>query len=285
MLNQEVSDGPKSNGSENEETLEDQNASKPEQSKDAEMGDHSVTGSSKDTLSSADSTTCIDFVTLADVSGGEFISGDVVTICSLNSKDGMESGGCEKAVGGILMDVIAQHGFVCLTLKTGYSESTHYRKNILKVGSLIKSHNGVSATIAELDAEWHRNQTWAQQTEHSGVNVRCKKKTTLGDASASSDEHKNDEGENGVVWGWLPAGNSNSKISNTSSIWRVVLDSDSDSAQQTVDLTIAEVLEARERYTVWKEGSGQLCSARFMSTCISLIIPSLHSIRIHTLCH
>ena len=229
------------------------------------MSDHSVTESPKDKLSLADSTPCIDFVTLADVSGGEFNSGDVVTIFSTNQKEDVESGSFEKSVGGILIDVIAQQGFVSLSMKAGCSEYTHYRENILKVGSSIRSQHGVSATIAELDAEWHRNQSWAQPTEHLGAHVRCKKKTSARHSYTLSDDTKTNEEENGLVWGWLPAGNTKSKISNSCSIWRVVLDSDSVNAETPVDLTSDEIVEARQRYTAWKEYSGQIhpaCNAR-----------------------
>jgi hypothetical protein len=256
-----------SDGSENE----DQEAPNRDQDEDADMINRSVTDSSEDKLTLADSShsnACINFVTLSDISGGEFQSSDVVTISSsLNKNEDVESDDDEKTVCGVLMDVIVQQGFVRLTLKAACSssESTHYRKNILKVGSSIKSQHGVCATIAELDAEWHRNQAWAQPTEHLGKHVRCKTKPSVQHSATSSDVKKNKGEENGIVWGWLPEGNAKEMSSYSCSMWRVVLESGGGSV---VDLTSDQTVEARQRYISWKQG-------QFCPTCSAHALGSL----------
>jgi hypothetical protein len=75
-----------------------------------------------------------------------------------------------------------------------------YVNHVLKVGSTIVCCKGnACAKIEELDAEWHRGQPWAIDNEFLEKEVRWEVKDHMDCAIGE---------QNGVVWGWLPANES-----------------------------------------------------------------------------
>lgn len=67
-----------------------------------------------------------------------------------------------------------------------------YANTVLRPGATLLSNDGTKcAKVVELDAEWHRGQPWAKNSEHLGKSVRW---------------HVQGLGmRDGVVWGWLPS--------------------------------------------------------------------------------
>ena len=128
-----------------------------------------------------------DFVRLSNVSGHDFERGRVKII----------SWEAKKVVDGLTAQYIADRDLFKLTyFWKEYPELDYYRGSILKVGAsliLTATPNDFVENIESLDAEWHRGQSWALENEYVGNEVRV-----IIDG----------EERNGVVWGWLPAGDS-----------------------------------------------------------------------------
>jgi hypothetical protein len=135
-----------------------------------------------------------DHVLISFTSGNSFAEGSVVLITPAET--------VETAVESDFSAKIAKYNVERKILKLVYEGSRRedddaYVNHVLKVGSTIVCCQGnACAKIEELDAEWHRGQSWAIDNEFLEKEVRCEVK-----------DHK-DCAINGVVWGWLPANES-----------------------------------------------------------------------------
>jgi hypothetical protein len=119
-----------------------------------------------------------------------------------------------------------------------------YVNHVLKVGSTIVCCKGnACAKIEELDAEWHRGQPWAIDNEFLEKVVRWEVTDHMDCAIGE---------QNGVVWGWLPANESEyfpdepeEKGGKPGPLWRVKFRS---STIMPCDLDAHELAKALELY-------------------------------------
>jgi hypothetical protein len=164
-----------------------------------------------------------DHVLISFTSVNAFAEGSVVLITPAESaeNDFAESDFYAK---------IAKYNVERKILKLVYEGSSRedydaYVNHVLKVGSTIVCCKGnACAKIEELDAEWHRGQSWAVDNEFLEKEVRWEVKDHMDCAIRE---------QNGVVWGWLPANESEyfpdepeEKGGKPEPLWRVTFSAD-----------------------------------------------------------
>ena len=198
-------------------------------------------------------TCCIEYVQLSDIKNGEFLQGEAVKLVSSNSDDDGRKDG--HTFHSIQIDLVPEIQIHRLTLWTeSPDKSLNYRQKLLKVGSsIVGSKSGCTARIEHLDAEWHRDQTWAVPNEYLGSRVR----TAASEAKEGTAQTKtlsNSTEANGTVWGWLPKACNIKSVAAEDAIWLVRLDNDG----APIHMSQNEILEARQRYENWQGGFDQI---------------------------
>ena len=112
-----------------------------------------------------------------------------------------------------------------------------YANTVLRPGATLLSNDGTKcAKVVELDAEWHRGQPWAKNSEHLGKSVRW---------------HVQGLGmRDGVVWGWLPREESDftDDSGQAAPLWRIRFDPSQEATAAPADLEEFELQKALEMF-------------------------------------